>query len=360
MSEGSKIRYRAHKGLILDVSSEGFDKSSASFGSLFADDENAGNLFLFYSGAQDVPWSQCAIGLAVSKDGLEFRKISKDPVLTCPRGSFCIREAVAPAVTRIGNNYYMIFSGRSSPKASRRIGIAYADDPKGPWHVIGEILKPTCLWEGSHIDNGPTIVKLEETSFLVFYSSVTTPHKFDIFARLRGYPIRRIGVAKVRVRGPSLSQIEVNKLSANPLKHLNGGKGSWRESVFCPGYLELNDVHYLIPATSTYSIGFPYEQHIGITSSNAPFFNESKIRIDKLIDGPSEKSQIIPGIESQIALDSPSPLLRKEENKLYLYYSVADRADYIWKMALTTFDLTDSRMPSQSSSFNSTCAESKT
>jgi len=270
---------------------------------------------------------------------LKIRKEGKGPILAGTPGSFCYAQALTPAVTRIKNRFYMIFSGKSSLGSCRKIGIAYAGDPKGPWHLIGEILKPSHLWEGMDIDNGPTLVKLDETSFLVFYSNIMSPSKLDIFAFLRRYPIRRIGIAKVRIRGPSLSQIEVYKLPINPLKHLNGPKGSWNESLFCPGYFRLNDMHYMVPAASTYSVGFPYKQYIGIVSSNTSFFNKSHIHIEKLIDGPSEKFQIIPNIKSEIALDSPSPLVVKEKNKLFLYYSSADRADYVWKIALTTFDL---------------------
>ena len=328
-----------HHGIVLDVSDNGFDKWSVDFGSIYVDEDDPNTIFLFYSGTQDAQWSHSALGLAISDDAFTFQKISSDPILEGDSRSFSRREAFTPAVTRIGNRFYMVFSGRSSAKTSRRIGIAYADDPKGPWHVIGEILKPTHLWEGVHLDNGPTLVKLDETTFLMFYSNLTTQSKLDIFAFLRRYPIRRVGIAKVRVRGPSLSQIEVYKLSTNPLKHLNGVKGSWNESVFCPGYFRLNDMHYMVPAASTYSVGFPYKQYIGMVSSDSQSFNNSQTRIEKLIDGSSEKSQIIQGIKSEIALDSPSALLVKEKNKLFLYYSVADRADYVWKIALTTFDL---------------------
>jgi len=330
---------RSHHGIVLDVSLNDFDKGSIAFASILANDEEPKKFFLFYSGAQDAQWSHSSIGLAISRDGFKFQKVSGNPILEGTANSFCCREAMTPVVTKISNRFYMIFSGRPTLKSSRRIGIAFADDPKGSWRIIGEIIKPTSLWEGVHIDNGPTLVKLDETTFLIFYSNVTTPHKLDIFARLRRYPIRRIGIAKVRVRGSTLSQIEVHKLSTNPLKHLNRPKGSWNESLFCPGYFQLNEVHYMAPAASTYSVGFPYKQYIGIVSSNTPFFNKSQTYIEKLIDGPSEKSQIIPNIKSEIALDSPSPLLIKEKNKLFLYYSVADRADYVWKIALTTFDL---------------------
>ena len=331
-----------HHGIVLSVSSNGFNRGSVAFGSAFIDDNDPSNIFFFYSGAQDTLWSHSAIGLAVSNDGFKFKKIGSSPILEGDAQSFCSGEAMTPAVTRVGNRFYMVFSGRPSRKASRRIGIAYADDLKGPWRLLGEILKPTQVWEGVHLDNGPTLVKLDETSFLIFYSNLASNSKLDIFAFLRRYPIRRIGIAKVRIRGPSLSQIEAYKLSTSPLKHLNGARGDWNESVFCPGYFQLNGMHHMVPAASTYSVGFPYRQYIGIASSNTPYFNKSHTYIEKLIDGPSEKSKIMPNIKSQICLDSPSPLLVKNKRKLFLYYSVADRADYVWKIALTTFDLQNS------------------
>ena len=334
-----RLYNKVHHGIVLDVSSSGFDKCSVDFGSIFVDEDDPDTIFLFYSGTRDSQRAHTAIGLAVSNDAFKFRKISGNPILEGNSQSFNHRETLTPAITRVGNRFYMVFSGRRSSNKSRRIGIAYADDPKGPWHILGEILKPTHLWGGVHLDNGPTLVKLDETSFLIFYSNLSSSSKLDIFAFLRRYPIRRIGIAKVRIRGPSLSRIEAYKLSISPLKHLNGARGDWNESVFCPGYFQLNGMHHMVPAASTYSVGFPYKQYIGIASNNTPYFNKSHTYIEKLIDGPYEKSKIIPNTKSQIALDSPSPLFREEKNKLFLYYSVADRADYLWKMALTTFNL---------------------
>jgi len=340
--EGKPIRLsdKIHHGIVLDVSSNGFDRCSVDFGSIFVDENDPDTVFLFYSGTSDAQWSRSGVGLARSHGGFKFQKISENPILEGNSRSFNHRETLTPAVIRVGNRFYMVFSGRRSSNKSRRIGLAYAEDLKGPWHILGEILKPTHIWEGVHLDNGPTLVKLNETTFLFFYSNLMTNSKLDMFAFLRRYPIRRIGIAKIRIRGPSLSQIEVYKHSANPLKHLNGAKGDWNESVFCPGYFQLNGMHFMVPAASTYSVGFPYKQYIGIASSNTPFFNKSHTRIEKLIDGPSEKSQIIPNMKSEICLDSPSPILFKEKSKLFLYYSVADRAAYVWKIALTTFGST--------------------
>lgn len=332
---------RVHHGIVLDTSSQGFDRGSVISGSVFVDREDFNNLFLFYSGASDAASSHSAIGLATSNDGFEFRRVSKDPVFEGPRDSFCFKEAMTPAVTRVGNRFYMIFSGKPSAKSYRRLGVAYADDPRGPWNLIGELIKPESLWEGRDLDNGPSIVKLDKETILIYYSNITSFKRRDIFTFLRRYPIRRIGILKVRFRGASMSSIQVYKFSGNPLKHLNGPKGSWNESVFCPGYLQLGSKHFLFPTTSTYSIGFPYKQCIGLAVSSSPYFSRDTTLLEKLIDGPSEKSLIHDQIKSEIAFDMPSPLLRTDKNELSLYYSVMNRSDGIWKVALTTFALDD-------------------
>lgn len=336
----SSLMTRVHRGIVLDVSLDGFDKAGACFGSIFFDLEEPNILYLFYTGTLDVEWSQAAIGLAISRDGFEFRKIGKSPILEGMPGSFCHQKALVPAVTRIGNRFYMIFSGSSVSKPSRRIGIAYADDIKGPWHIIGELIKPSRLWEGDAIDNGPSLVKLDDETILVYYSSITSPKVYDVFTRLRGYPVRRIGILKLRIRGTSLSSIEALRFQGNPLKHLNGKKGSWNESLFCPGYLQLNNVCYLFPAASTYSLGFSKpSDSIGVVTGNSPYFDRKTSKIERLIDGRKEKSQIIPLRKGELELDTPAPYVNWQEKKLFLYYSVVDQADRVWKTALTIFNL---------------------
>lgn len=331
-----------HHGIVLNVSRDGFDKAAACFGSIFVDSDEPNTLYLFYTGALDVEWSQAAIGLAKSSDGFEFRKMGKNPILHGTSGSFCHQKALAPAVTRIGNRFYMIFSGSSVSKPSRRIGIAYADDLKGPWHIIGELIKPARLWEGNAIDNGPSLVKLDDETILVYYSSVTSPKVFDVFTLLKGYPVRRIGILKVRIRGTSPSSIEALRFQGNPLKHLNGAKGSWNESLFCPGYIQLKDVCYLFPTASMYSRRFPNKpsDSIGMVTGSSPYFDKNTSKIDRLIDGATEKSQIVPVPKGEIELDTPVPLMDWREKKLFLYYSVA-QSDYVWKTALTTFNLNE-------------------
>jgi len=330
-----------HHGIVLDVSSSGFDKGAATFGSVFADEDAPDTSLLFYSGARDVEWSHAAIGLAKSKDGFRFKKISNTPIFEGSPKSFCYKEALTPAITRIKNRFYMIFAGKPSDRSFRRLGIAYADDPEGPWHLIGQLTKATQLWEGRDIDNGPNVIKLDHETILVFYSNVTSWKFFDIPAILRRYPIRRIGLLKVRIRSPSKSGIEVYKFPANPLKHLNGAKASWNESVFCPGYIQLDEIHFLFLAASTYSEGFPCKQYIGVAAGEDPYFSKIKSPPRKLIDGPSQKGSLMPNIRGAIALDTPSPHLRSEKGELLLYYSVMDHADSVWKIALSSFDLPD-------------------
>jgi len=54
-----------------------------------------------------------------------------------------------------------------------------------------------------------------------------------------------------------------------------------------------------------------------------------------LIDGPKEKKHIMPSIKGEIALDTPCPIIK--DNSIYLYYAVMDRADGVWKTALSIF-----------------------
>jgi len=334
---GGFLENRKHYGVVLNASKQNFDKGSAAMGSIFRCDDDS-KLFLFYSGARDNTWSKSSIGLATSSDGVNFERNSRDPVIEGENDSFCSVQALNPAVTRVKNRFFMVFSGKRSLGSPRTIGLAYADDVEGPWRVIGELIKPSYIWEGNGIDNGCSAVKLDEETLLVFYSSLTTRKVYDVFTLLRRYPVRRIGILKVRVRGTSPSSIEAMRFSGNPLKHLNGSKGSWNESVFCPGYVKLSDRHVLFPAASVYSVGFPWEQHVGMVIGGSPFFRKGTVQTARLIDGSLEKSAIMPGVKGELALDTPSPYFDKEKGKLFLYYSVADRANNTWKIALTTFN----------------------
>jgi len=322
-----------HRGTILDASESGFDAGGAGFASVFCDHENPETTYLFYTGGADTSLSRAGIGLAVSSKDLGFRKLTDlNPILEYDEHN---GRAMTPAVFRVRNYFYMVYA-RNLPQEGRLL-IAYASDPKGPWRDIQEVARPEDSWEERHIDIGPTIVELAEDEVLVYYSNLPRTLRATLLYRYLfapKYPLRRIGIVRIKIRSPS--NLEICKFERNPLRHLNGPKGGWNESLFCPGYLRWDDVHCLLPATSTYSVGFPYRQYIGLTTDSSPYFQRPEsMRI--LIDGPKEKDQILPGIRGEIALDTPSPLVKGDE--LYLYYAAMDRDNGVWRTALTVFPL---------------------
>ncbi len=346
---GFCIRNLHHHGVILSEGPLGsWDGGTASLGCAFVDQDDPDKVFLFYSGAPDIRWSYAAIGLAITNDGFNFRRIRNNPVIDGSSDSFYAREVVFPAVVRVKNRFYMVFTCRSSDNSPRILGIAYADDVKGPWNVIRKLIKPSYAWEGNNIDNGPGIAHLTEDTILVYYSSVSRRITFKGFVahRLRKlripFPyfhfVRRIGILKVKIRGTKKSKIEALRYVNNPLGHLNGPKGSWNESLFCPGYMLFEKANHLFPAASIYS-GYPAKQSIGFAASSEPFFPADGTSIRRLIDGSAEKRRIMPGSIGELALDAPSAIMRSNEDEIYLYYGVMDRKEGIWKTALTTFVL---------------------
>jgi hypothetical protein len=328
------LSYRLHRGIVLDISKGCFDSGAATFASVFHDEEYSDEYFMFYTGASDTRWSETSIGLAVSNDGLNFKKVDK-PVLDAK--DLSLRQVVTPVVWRIGNYFYMAFAGSPYGKG-RRIMLTYSDDLKGPWKFIKVLAAPEYLWEGADIDLGPSVARIGENEFLLYYSNVSNKLEERLFRPRWWFApvfwLRRIGILKLKIESPF--NVEVSKFDGNPLQRLNGAKGSWNESLFCPGYLRIGGCHYLFTTASTYSIGFPYKQYIGLVIDSSPYFTKPGT-FQILIDGPKEKSSIIPSIRSEIALDTPCPVLN--DGFIYLYYAVMDRADEVWKTALSVFSI---------------------
>jgi hypothetical protein len=78
----------------LDVSKQGFDSGAATFSSLFYDE---GMFYLFYTGASNIKWSSASIGLAISSDGLHFKKLNEiNPILDAEDIGY--EQAVTPIV----------------------------------------------------------------------------------------------------------------------------------------------------------------------------------------------------------------------------------------------------------------------
>lgn len=317
-----------HQGVILSPSEKGFDKGATTFATVYLD-LDTGKFHLFYSGAENISWTRSSIGLATSKDGINFNKVGK----ALDSKELAYSEILTPVVFRVKDYFYMVFAAKPLRKSifGRRLAIAYSDELRGPWHFLKELIRPTHIWEGLDIDLGPSYAKISEEEVLLYYSNVTLkPILHRIYGK--GY-VRRIGILKLKIRSPK--NIMVLRYKKNPLKHLNGRLGSWNESLFCPGYIKIGKYHYLLPAASTYSVGFPYKQYVGLVKDSTPYF-QRPIYIKMLINGPKEKGSIIPNIKSEIAIDTPKPIYWKE--KIYLYYGVMDREDGVWKTALTIFD----------------------
>ena len=332
------IGIKTHNGVILEPSKNGFDAGAATFGCAYIDKEEPTITYLYYSGASDNIWSHTGIGLAISRNGKDFRKMENlNPLIDGKRVEFNSKESVTPAIVRINNYYYMFFAGKSTTRSrffptGRKIGVAFADDPCGPWEPLGVIAKPIRYWEGWSIDLGPSVIKINENEVIIFYSNVNNKIPLNNFIGSK-YLRRSIGLLKIMIRSPR--SIKARKYKGNPLYHLNGVKGSFCESLFCPGYFSLKDKHFLLPSMSTYSIGFPYQQYIGLVTDTTPYFKlHNKVHL--LIDGPKEKKNIIPNIKSEIALDTPTPLVKDDE--IFIYYSVMDRFDNVWKIALSCYN----------------------
>ncbi len=101
---------------------------------------DAGKFYCFYE-AQDRPFPQGGreqIGLAVSDDGLAWKKGPHNPILTTgPRGAWDDKVAKLPAaVIRHDDTYYLFYSGRD--KTTKQIGMAKATSPEGPWTKLAD------------------------------------------------------------------------------------------------------------------------------------------------------------------------------------------------------------------------------
>jgi hypothetical protein len=341
MSEQGSV-IKEHKGPILEPSKGEFDAGGSGFGCAYVDEDDPGTTYLYYTGARDTGWSHSAIGLAVSKDSEHFRKeIELNPIIDGEKGQFNARESLTPVVVRVGNHYYMLFAGscyifqrhKFDLWHGRRIAIACADDPRGPWRILKVVAKPDLRWEGWSIDLGPTVAKLGQDEILVYYSNVNCKNPLSI-PFPRGYLRRSLGILRLKIRSPS--SVTCEKYFGNPLKHLNGVTGSPGESLFCPGYLLVKDRHFLIPTMSTYSMVSPPPQYIGLITGESPYFSDRADAVSVLVDGSAERTSIL-NTRSQICLDTPSPIVK--EDTVHLYFAAADRSNEVWKTCLTTLSL---------------------
>jgi hypothetical protein len=318
------LALKQHLGVILSPTNKGFDMGASTWGCLFKEPDDK-DLLLYYTGASDIDWTRSEIGVAISQDGINFLKYSGNPLLSAGSNS------ITPAVFMAEGKYWMVFSHR--PKDGRyKLGIAVSDDPLGPWEFAKELIMSEKWWEGRDIDLGPSVVNIEGNRHLAFYSNISSQLIMSVLAGER-YWHRQIGILELEV---DAGGVKARRWNHNPLSHLNGTRGSWNESLFCPGYFALGSRHYLLPAASTYSVS-PYRQYLGLIEGNSLYFDNPNNTKEILLNGHDEKGAIVQGITGEIALDTPSPLIRGDE--LWLYYAVMDRTDRIWKTALSIYSL---------------------
>jgi hypothetical protein len=316
------MKLTKHVGVVLEPSERNqFDSGACTFGCMFQDSINS-DYYFYYTGSSDTTWRKACIGIAKSKDGVNFFKESK-PAISVGR------QSLSPTVFKAVGRYWMVFAFCTDILRRRKIGIAGADAPVGPWKFVKELAHATQSWEGDSIDIGPSVAR-SGNEWLVYYSNVI---RHGISRFLLGQQLhRQIGILKVTF--PKSGEVIAEKWGKNPLAHLNGQSGTWNESLFCPGYLQLDGSHYLLPAASNYSTVNQPKQYLGVIQDSSPFF-ENPSRMQTLL-GAEEAKAVLPA-RGEIAFDTPSPLLR--ENEIWLYYAIMDREDGIWKTALSIMEI---------------------
>lgn len=305
-----------------------FDCYSVAFASLFQEN---GEYFMYYTGAVDKHWSYASIGVALSRDLSEFNREGSS-IMGNQEDSEFSYEAVTPAVTKLNSNYYMIFAGRKHRYDHRSLGIAWSDDPLGPFNIIGTLYKPSMSLEGYSIDNGPTLIKLQKDELLVYYSNCAPTLKSIL---LRRPLIRKIWLLKIKIRGTTMNSIEI--LQRRKTIQLNGSFGCWNESVFCPSYLSYRGRGILFFASSTYSLK-PTPQFIGYAVVDSPYVMRIISRPSVLFSAEDMQDFAIHATKV-IGFDSPCPIMCKSE-KIILLYFILDRENNRWAILKSTLHVT--------------------
>jgi len=78
-------------------------------------DENKKQVLLLYRAAESDPEYKCYFGLAVSNDGLHFKRVSDEPALSPSVDGFDASTIQDPRMVKIGEWYYITYACRFSP-----------------------------------------------------------------------------------------------------------------------------------------------------------------------------------------------------------------------------------------------------
>ena len=78
-------------------------------------EEETGEVLLLYRTAESHPEYKCWFGLATSKDGLNFTRVSDEPVLSPSEDGFDASTIQDPRIIKIGDWYYVTYAARHFP-----------------------------------------------------------------------------------------------------------------------------------------------------------------------------------------------------------------------------------------------------
>lgn len=288
--------------------------------------ESDSEFYLYYSFRREHKMPSY-IGVAFSKDGLHFTNLNISVFEN--QKQFNLFHVATPAVIKINTLYIMVFSGRHRKFDPLSLYLAVSKQPTGPFKIVNRLLRPHFINESFWIDNGPGIARLGENRFIIYYSNT----QMALSDFIRGYIKRKIFALEMIIERTDPLLFKTRRL--NTLNVLNGKRGEWNESLFCPGYVKWKGKHYLFPAAGIYSVKPLVSQSIGLFESSNPLFTNYIFKM-RLINGSLERKKIYPRCKGEIALDTPSPIF--VGNDLYLYFSIADRKEGKWMTALVIFE----------------------
>lgn len=200
------------------------DEWGGECGTIFAPQviEDAGTLYLFYTGSCERSGKPAAVGYASSTDGVHWNKYAQNPILA-PDGSgydaMCISMAVP---LRDGDQWVLYYAGNSTPCAGPglHIGRAAAASLNGPWERSAEAVLEA--GQAGDWDEGfimPHAVIKTEAGYVMYYSG---GGEFMLpLPRLIGMATSPDGVHWTKYDDPTTT--DTPYASSDPIRELQAG-----------------------------------------------------------------------------------------------------------------------------------------
>lgn len=152
---------------------EAWDGGSISCGGVLKISET--HYRMYYSGMNG---ERASIGLAMSKDGIVWKKYSGNPILCAP--SFWCNRLLLPHVFILPGSFIMVCEGLYGDRFE--IVMAASDDGVSwiPLNNGNPILKPSKDgWDSRTVAN-PKLYQLDDGSYAMTYNGASDGHKYDI------------------------------------------------------------------------------------------------------------------------------------------------------------------------------------